>query len=276
MKCKEFIQDHVRSADLPKIANNLSDDEWKVIEKLVLILKIPFITTKMLQTTNFTLSDFHAEWLILKNNIKIEADSSDAHNDYAKQFLLSMDKYSGQLLSNPMYVSCVYLDPRFTKTLNLTQKTLAISKLLKVYERIINEENEHFNAVCDNNKTNRLDMLENIIAEECDVVESTIENNTETIHRLLQEFAQLPRERASINILDYWEKNKTSKPELFKLSQIVYAAAPTQTSTESSFSTLGHIFSSRRTKIKDKLLEDILIINLNKDLFYKITGCSEK
>lgn len=223
----------------------------------------------MLQTTNFTLSDFHAELLILKNNIKIEAESSNAHNDYAKQFLLSMDKYSGQLLSNPMYVSSVYSDPRFTKTLNLSQKTVAISKLLKVYERIHYEENEHFNGVRDNNKTNRLYMLENIIAKECDVVESTIENNTdnETIHRLLQEFAQLPRERATINILDYWGKNKISKPELFKLSQIVYAAAPTQTSTESSFSTLGHIFSSRRTKIKDKLLED---------LFYKITECSEK
>lgn len=277
LKCKGFVHELIESGTSPRTMDNLSDGEWTIVEKLVSVMKVPYIATKMLQTTNFTISDFHGEWRILKCEVKAEAGCSNEQNDYAKQLLLSIDKYSGQLLSNPMYVAAVFLDPRFTKTLNLNQRTLAISKLMKIHQRVKEGENTSRTDPCANKESNRLDLLEALIAEECDdVVSQTELSEREIIHRLLVDFAELPREKVTVNVLEYWNRNRETKVELFKLSQIVYAAAPTQTPTESSFSKLGHIFSSRRTKIKDKLLEDILIVNLNKDLFYKITEFPEE
>lgn len=232
----------------------------------------------MLQTTQFTLSDFYAEWLLLKNGIEKRAvHVSEEQNDVCKQLLVAIRNHSAQLLSNPLLVAAVYLDPRFTKTMKTAARTLAISKLMKIWQRLSEESGEppeesDSNNPNDNN-TRRSSLLEQLLAAvEGDGETQVAQHETEQdrIHRLLQEFGELPREKTSTKVLEYWEKNKETKPELFMLSQLIFINSPTQTPTERSFSAFNHIYQPRRSNLKSELLEDILLIYLNKDLFQNV------
>lgn len=277
MKCKDFIHEYIESKAKPKIEYNLTEAEWKIVEEILATFKIPFETTKMLQNTQCTISDFCGEWLLMKYSIEKQLSTvhSEDENDFTKQLSASVEKFSGQLLSNPMLAAAVFMDPRFTKTLKPTVRTLAISKLTKIYQRFRNQTAEQPPKPNDeNNNGKRIDRLEEMLAAAENQDESpqiqTTETEEEKIHRLLQEFSQLPREKSSTDVLKYWEKNQKTKPELFILSQIVLFVPPTQIPTERSFSKFNHIYQPRRSNLDSKLLEDILLINLNKDLFENV------
>lgn len=48
---------------------------------------------------------------------------------------------------------------------------------------------------------------------------------------------------------------------------IIHAIAPTQITVERNFSVIAYVFNARRSNLSQKLLEDILMIVLNGDLF---------
>lgn len=237
----------------------------------------------MLQTKDFTLSDFYAEWLLMKSAVRKRANSSSVEiNNLASQLLFSLIKYSGQLLANPLLAAAVYLDPRFTRTMEKTPRKLAITKLLKLWDRLNRQkQTDAQSPVADQNgnEISRLDELEELLAEaevsERDPIEApqtSIVSDNEKMHAILEKFSDLPREKPNLNVIEYWEQNKLDKPELFQLSEIVYINSPTQTYTERTFSAFNHIYSQRRSRLKSELLEDILLIYLNKDLFYKVAA----
>lgn len=196
----------------------------------------------------------------------------------AENLSSSLVSYRGQLLINPMMVSAVFLDPRFTRTMKLCAKTLAISKLTKVWIQYQNSSATSEQNVTENILNKKVDELDELLAAQerelsngLETIELQSETEEQKIHRLLQKFANSRRENPKINVLDFWEQKKIEMPELYQLSQIIYTVSATQTSTERAFSTFAFIFSNYRTRINQKLLTDILIIRPNKDLFEKIT-----
>lgn len=76
--------------------------------------------------------------------------------------------------------------------------------------------------------------------------------------------------KVKTNVLEYWESNKRSKPELYELSRVVYCVPPTQAATERANSNLSIVFGRLRASIGQTLLEDILLIRPNADLFHVI------
>lgn len=283
LKCKGFIINYINSKEEPAIRCNLTDEEWTTVQEIVDILKTPYETNKMLQTLGITLSDFYGEWLLLEGSMKKQASERlNENNDLLSQLLNSLKTYSAQLLANPMLAAAVFLDPRFSKTMKRTPRTLAISKLLKIWERINNNENTPMQVDNQNHpnteNVNRLDALEELLAQiensSIDAIEIPPqlpnESNADKMHRLLEEFNDFPREKPATKVIEFWEANKETKPELYRLSLVVNVISPTQVPTEKSFSILSHVYSPKRYNLKHRLLEDIMLINLNKDLF-KVT-----
>lgn len=72
--------------------------------------------------------------------------------------------------------------------------------------------------------------------------------------------------------IDFWQQPNIKKryPELYQLSVLVNAVPVTQVTVERAFSIVAFILSSRRCKLSEKTLNDILLIRLNKQLFEKI------
>lgn len=66
-----------------------------------------------------------------------------------------------------------------------------------------------------------------------------------------------------VSDLQFWQNNKYNYPELYVLSQIVFAAPATQVSVERLFSALRFIFSRLRSRLSGNIINDILIIRMN-------------
>lgn len=72
------------------------------------------------------------------------------------------------------------------------------------------------------------------------------------------------------NLITYWESKKFENPRLYEIAMILNAIPPTEVEIERDFSYLEFIYTPRRYKLSPDLLEAILIIHLNSDLFFII------
>lgn len=97
-------------------------------------------------------------------------------------------------------------------------------------------------------------------------MESHQNNDIELIIDLFQPEQLLP----SQSVLEYWEKAKEIYPDLYKLAMVVFSVPPTEVQIERDFSSLDFIFTKRRGSLGYERLEDIMLIYLNKDLFYEV------
>lgn len=78
------------------------------------------------------------------------------------------------------------------------------------------------------------------------------------------------RDGQPVPLLTFWESKHETYPNLFKVVQYLSRIPTAQVTVERSFSTLSYVFSLRRSQLSEKLLESILIINLNRDLMQPI------
>lgn len=76
----------------------------------------------------------------------------------------------------------------------------------------------------------------------------------------------MPKMHHKESILKYWEDRKNDDPVLYQLACIINTIAPTQVTVERAFSILNLVYNSRRTSLDPNLLEQLLLINLNKEL----------
>jgi hypothetical protein len=84
-----------------------------------------------------------------------------------------------------------------------------------------------------------------------------------SLMEILKQYEKEPRLRKEENVLNYWNSQKFTRPELFRLSQIALAIPTTQVSVERSFSGLKFILSDQRGSLNSTILEDICLIRSN-------------
>lgn len=262
LKLQEFCSS-LSSRDYPQITNlNLSDEEWEAVKKVVSILEHFAIQTKVLQGVQISLSDFYGGWARIKMNL-----SSFDDDLFARNLLSQMKKREKDLFDNSLLNASVYLDPRFQKYMPHENKENAISFLKHLYSRIIRIEGGQVSQLEQQdddlasflNKTilgqdsnsNSNGINENQNSSLCDTIDTMLRNHN----------AQEP---INTSVFNYWEQNKTLKPELYKLACAVHSVPPTQTTVERAFSAMAIVFSALRTNLSDQNLENILLLRLNK------------
>lgn len=187
-------------------------------------------------------------------------DKNEILLDLPQKMIVAMDRYRDRLLNNPMLLAAVFLDPRFSSYLKVPYKTLAIAKLVTLYEEIRKRNDIEAGAEDE-------DDLDCYLAG---IGENGL--NSRKLHDLLEHFNQQTLEKSKMDILKYWENNKSAKPELFLLSRAVFCVAPTQATTERANSALTFVFSRYRSNISQTLLEDISVVRPNADLFHCIVN----
>lgn len=74
----------------------------------------------------------------------------------------------------------------------------------------------------------------------------------------------------SFSLIKFWETKKKEYPILFELVMVINSIAPAQVTVERMFSAFAHIFNDYRASLSQSLLEDILLICLNKDLLEEV------
>ena len=108
----------------------LLDEDWEKISDITETLKPLREATCALQMKNLTAGEFLAQWI----KCKIILERSTAVT--APLFLQAMEKREGSLLSNPAFLSAVYLDKRYNVLLTEEQKELSQIHLLGLWKKI--------------------------------------------------------------------------------------------------------------------------------------------
>lgn len=267
MKLKPFLNANPHVKEF----NNI---EWEAIEDIINILA-PFNRySKKLQSETLTLSDLYGYWMLLR----IKVSKSD--HELSKQLLIEMNgTYHKILTENPAVIATVYLDPRYQRGLG-ARKCLAVTFLADLYEKIVRVETDdttisiETNDVSKDHEDGSYEELDEYL-NACNsaygnfsVNSSSTHDENEDITKILYDFnnKELP---LTASVLDYWKRNQHTYPQLFKLSTVMMAIPPTQTTVERVFSALALVLTSHRTRLGDKSLEDILLVRLNYVLLVK-------
>lgn len=264
---KEEIRTHREIKDIL-----LNGNQWNQLEKLMAVLA-PFKKfTKLIQYDSTTLSDFYGYWI----SIKVKLSKMES-NEIVLALQNEMNRREDSLMNNPSMIGCVYLDPRYQRTLKEDQKNIAIDYLAKLFNRITSIETPIPDVV--ENPTNIIisedineleEYLEEFpIAGESEQVNvndnnTNTQNNSENIINILRAFNGKV-EKPSIRLQHYWQQQKYGNPELYKIVSVLFTIRVTQTTVERAFSALRIILSSHRTNLKSETLQNILLVRLNHD-----------
>lgn len=102
LKLKPFCERH--SSNYPDL--KLTEFEWAEIVDLTEALKPAKVLTKQLQAEQLVLGDFFGDWL----NCKLK--TTKINTDFAKNLVIAMTEREKRLLSDDVFISAIFLDPR--------------------------------------------------------------------------------------------------------------------------------------------------------------------
>lgn len=247
---------------------HLSVNEWESIKSVVLSLKPAKEATLFLQRSQITIGDFYGIWWKCVNATK------KVDTPLARSLIEALTTRQKMLFENEIFVSAMFLDPRYQCMLSKENKDVAKKHLTDLRNQLlILKKNE-----CEQrNYSSGVDKIDSSLSEseDTDELESMLcvhsqqnikpnKLNDRNILNVINSFDNIQREHHNINILNYWEEQKTGQfSELYQLSQIVFSVPATQVSVERSFSSLKYILSDLRNSLTDEILENILIIRGN-------------
>lgn len=272
IKCRHVIYYYAEKGDL---ACKLLLQTWQVLREIVYILQIPYRATIELQRNDLTLSDVYGIWTKMMLHLEACKNRTNYKTSLARLLYDSIERRKNVIYENPFMCACLFLDPRFRNLLLIDENKTRQAKqiLCKLWQRINHgqstitahlDDSDSSNISFDFNPTSELDNLLNQNSES-----SNAFSNNDDIASILDAFDEEQISSQS-SILEYWEANKNKRPKLYQLAKIVYAVPPTEVPIERDFSRLNYIFSDRRCQLQSERLEDIMIINLNSEIFFEV------
>lgn len=171
------------------------------------------------------------------------------------------------VIKNRTMFAALFLDPRYKPSLNQGESQTAMCELLSLHGKIQRKQNANEGI----DKT--VDEIEMMLmaAELGDTEQTDADDQNSAIQLEFERFKRLKRIEKEASVLDFWKENKTKFPILYELSQVLFSVSNGQTSVERAFSSLDYVFSNRRCNLDANILNDILLIRLNSDLFDALT-----
>lgn len=245
-------------------------------------MKDHIITTQALQNPKFVVSDFYKCWIRIQLKLKKLVDIQEKKTDFAETLLKCIDARKNLMMNTTIMKCALFLYPRFYYDMNQQERSFARIMLIGVWKRVQQFHRKEQNEEPDENE-NEDDILERFfLSKGQPQVQGAIYDNNRSIYDLSEnEFKcmlenyerDLPRLHNNISILDYWSCRLDGSDHIkdFKQLQIVaaiiFGISPTQVPCERSFSHVNFVFDCRRCQIHPKILEAILMIRLNRELF---------
>lgn len=161
--------------------------------------------------------------------------------------------------------SALFLDPRFKSQLNHAEREIAVETLHKLYVQIKSRPSPSPNP-----------SLNNIDRQIESQMFTTVRDQQSEAHLRAELTMTMSNYNAAqvtdINrdAIQFWRENKHIYPQLYELSNVVLSISSSISETERTFSGFAYIYNSRRMNLLPKNVTNILMIRLNRDLFYEL------
>ncbi|XP_073836253.1 uncharacterized protein [Musca autumnalis] len=251
-----------------------SDDMWEFISAYCEALKYLHKTLSRYSEEEQHIGDFYAQWLKCKllneKLVKKLTNKESFIGLIALELQNSIENRTKTLLEQDRFTGCLYLDPRFQHTLNLSQKMTAVEYLKKLWSqaKLYNPQmmktttaDQQESAQTPPPPQQQFDDDEDEFLNDflCNGIKGK-DVTTADFHRHLEKL-KLPFQMVDTNILFFWREWKFSEPELHYLSSICFAIPATQVHTKPRYS---HIFTN--TSRPNLSSERLLFIRLNSHL----------
>lgn len=242
-----------------------SPDFWDKCKEILEVLKSFYIATKEMQRVGYGLADFYVSWLRIEKNLtRIMAEATLL--DLANELMKSLDTRRAELFNTPNMIAAIYLDPRTKYKLTSVQKECAILHLKKLYVRVFQLKNVEIEEQSNGNNT--LDELnEEFTTQEGEAIPDEVD--VSHLLMALTVYDAVKHVDYKLPVMEFWKRNKDEFSLIYPLACVVHAVPAGQCLEERNFSSFSYIRSARRTRLNEKNVKNILMIRLNKELFYE-------
>lgn len=235
----------------------VDDEFWTEVQEIVTVLQPGYDMTIEMQRVGYGLSDFYISWLRVKKNLERIINGEPRFN-LARNLIENMDKRAPSLFNVPLFLCAVYLDPQIMFSLSASQKAEAAMDLIKLHERFYGSKNTN------QGMDNTLDEIAN------DLDSQDVQSDKNNLH--VEIVAYQSEKRCDIRqpVMSFWTQNEHKFPLLRPLADILHAIPSNQCCTERGFSSLSYIRSKLRMSMSPRNVSNVLMVRLNKDIYYAL------
>lgn len=238
--------------------------KWKTLQEMTRVLRIPYNATIAFQNPFITLSDAYAIWTKMTLHLEACAAKEVFKTKLPQELIIALNERKLSIFTEEMEC-CLYLDPRFRRVILDSSESTARAEgyLINLWNRIssLPSKNETSNASSEFHVSfDETSEFNRLLSGDRGTTDGRFLGIEEAI-QLFQPDLLSPDK----SVLEFWKTQKNSI--LYNLAMAVYSIPPTQAKIEQNFSSVGHIFTERRFQLSRERLSDILMINLNKELF---------
>lgn len=241
----------------------------------------------MLQKNEFGLSDFFGCLQLITMQLKKAIDEPGTkHTQLAQQLLLFLTQRKTKLVDNPLMITALYLDPRYKCEMESDENKVMLAKLTleNLWERVKFARGEVVEIV-EVPVYNETDSMASYFDEldqhydngQSDDISNHSQPNSNRDKSLIgialskYERSIVQRMKSSTRLWPFWENSKDEFGlQLYELASIIHSIPPTQASVERNFSALKFMLTDLRYNLAENLLENLLLIHLNSDIYYSI------
>lgn len=259
-------------------------EKWEVLQEIEEVLFLPYLITTELQRADLCLSDFYGCFKIIKMKLN-EMILNPCRTNLAKNLLTRLEQRKRDLIENEMMLCAIFLDPRFKRDLDQNPEKVQFAKIslgnIWKHMEAMKEVNKQTNQtkMPSKQKTKGTKLAEyyaelDKMDEQCNFMTLQKDGSTNEIELAIhkyEEFVKNTRMKSSDSIQKFWDTNKEQfGAELYKIACTIYAIPPTQVSVERTFSALKFLFTDYRYRLSENMLESLMIVHTNSDMYYLI------
>ncbi|XP_037881437.1 uncharacterized protein LOC119632553 [Glossina fuscipes] len=264
---------------------NLNEDLWSFIESYCIAMGSLQKAIIKFSQEEVHYGDFYAQWL----KTKLMTEKLHEIHRNKKKFCLklitlllqSFEDRSKEILRHKHLYACLFLDPRFQHTLTLQEKLEAISYLKQLWNRAkvfqSNAIEEKRIPIGSDNANNRVGQptellddedafLNEFLSQDIPIRDRTVDD----VHVKIEKF-KLPFQLVDTNVLQFWQEQNFSEPELYILSSVCFAMpiTPIPQKIKTLCSLLKSLTNDNSGDPSGRTLENLTFIRLNMHLLSK-------
>lgn len=281
INCKGAITYLAENKNLPA---QLLRSKWNDFKEIITVLQIPYKATIALQKHDLTLSDSFGIWLKMKIHLQSPIMQRLCKSNFVNCLVDSLNSRQQIIFDNDAMLGAIYLDPRYrgeiVRDTDLMVK--ATQMLTNLWRRLSNFHPEVTNRSGINLSTESSGGNLSIDFENPKILDEYLSrtNHSRDMQTVANyhgfsieheiEIFQPDQLSSDASIISFWKSMKSKNPHLYEIATVIYAIPPAETQIERDFSLLEFIFSQRRQRLSSEMIEAILSINLNSELFFEV------